>query len=639
MRPFQLSYWKWLRLGLLLSIDVTTIGVCWWASFALRLDSLELEGLLDIFWLLLPIVILSHVAVFFITGMYRQVWRYANINSAGLVARSTFAGTLVASGLFFLLYRDHLPPRSVPIIYWMLATGTIIINRFSWRIWISLQTAKEFDAQTRCLVYGAGSAGELFARHVAANPNFPHKVVGFIDDDRNKTGRILGGLKILGTSEELWQLATEHNVSVVILALHSASGKVIRAIVARCQDAGLKPLIMPEMASTLSQSVIVQPRAVDVKDLLRRSTKSTDLNLIHRYFHQRTVLVTGAGGSIGAEICRQVAGLGISRLILFDASEYNLYKIDLELRELGFADRIKIHPVLGSTLDKPTVHRLFHQFAPSCVLHAAAYKHVPLVECNPITGILNNVLGTKIVAEAAQLFNAERFVLISTDKAVRPTNIMGGTKRVCEILIQALQQKSTGCSFSAVRFGNVLGSSGSVIPRFLEQIQSGGPVTVTHPEVTRYFMLTSEAVGLVLQSLAMARGGETFVLNMGEPVLIYEMAQQLVKLAGKQPGRDIEIIFTGLRPGEKLYEELILEGSEIKTVHDDVFVATPYDFDSESAMQTITQLIEAAMNDDEGDCRHILQRFADYTATVVAEPPIDSDSTRVFRDHKLQPVH
>ncbi|NBQ52019.1 MAG: polysaccharide biosynthesis protein [Proteobacteria bacterium] len=350
----------------------------------------------------------------------------------------------------------------------------------------------------------------------------------------------------------------------------------------------------------------------DVTRLLDRPLKAIDEEAVRDYFFGKTVLVSGAGGSIGSEICMQVARFGARKLIMVEACEFNLYQIDLKIRESGIAadSGIEIQSILVSATDRTAIRRIFKRHRPDTVLHAAAFKHVPLVECNPIAGIKNNLTSTMILAEAALDFRTSAFLLISSDKAVNPTNIMGLTKRCCELLIQSMERAHPGrVRFMAVRFGNVLASSGSVIPRFLTQIQNGGPVTVTHRDVTRFFMIISEAVGLVLQSVAMASGGEIFVLNMGEPVLIKELAEQVIRCAGREPHKEIKIEFTGLRPGEKLYEELILEGDEKATTHGDIFVAIPKPIDHAEVLASIRHLLDLAESEDAGPCLSALREI------------------------------
>jgi FlaA1/EpsC-like NDP-sugar epimerase len=409
------------------------------------------------------------------------------------------------------------------------------------------------------------------------------------------------------------------------LAFPSATGKVVREALSRCQAAGVKALIMPDMANALGDEVF-QPRPVDIRDLLKRSPKEVDQTEIGAFFSGKTVLVTGAGGSIGSEICRQVLRYGPRHLLVLDASEFSLYQIDEELRPRK-GPRTEIHALLGSITDSRFIETVMRRFCPDYVLHAAAYKHVPLVEINPLQGIYNNLEGTRVLAEMAQRFAVKKFLLISTDKAVRPTNVMGATKRCCELLIQTLHgQADSRTAFCAVRFGNVLGSSGSVVPKFLQQIQSGGPVTVTHPDITRYFMLTSEAVGLVLQSITMSRGGETFVLDMGEPVRVADMAHQLIQLAGKTPEKDIEVIYSGLRPGEKLYEELILEGAEERTLHENIFVMRPRAIENGRVRAALDDLLDVTKQGQESSAIKLVKELASDPAGWDDQRTIDANN-------------
>ncbi|MFO0678088.1 MAG: nucleoside-diphosphate sugar epimerase/dehydratase [Polyangiaceae bacterium] len=625
---FNQRHWKRIRLAAFVVLDTLAVAFAYWGAFVLRLDSVVFAKYVTVFAKTLPLVAAVHVAVYSVSGVYNQVLRFANLRSAVEIVKATVIATILFVALTYVIGFDPMPPRSVPAIALLLTTFLSLGWKFSWRMWSDYRRAVPAPGHERCFIYGAGSAGELLARFVASNPRFPYTVVGFVDDDRNKGRGLLHGMKIFGTGDDLKQLAARHRVKTVILAMHVAPGKTVRDIVGKCQAAGLKPLIMPDIGHALGSDVI-QPRAVDVRDLLRRSPKSIDVPQVSRFFEGTTVLVTGAGGSIGSEICRQLVGFKPRKIILFDASEYNLYQIHTELVDSNLGD-VTVVPVLGSLLDERVVRETLAAHRPEIVLHAAAYKHVFLVESNPLQGIVNNVLSTKIIAEAAVEHGVRSFLLVSSDKAVRPTSVMGATKRCCEVLVSAMHQRhGHQCRFAAVRFGNVLGSSGSVIPRFMKQIQSGGPLTVTHPEVTRFFMLASEAVGLVLQSIAMAKGGETFVLNMGQSVNIHQMALQLVRLAGKVPGQDIDIVFTGLLPGEKLYEELILEGSEQKTLHDDVFVAVPQNFDGEWASRTVEGLIVQASYGRVEEALRLLWEVARYESgdSKPKQPAVEFHST------------
>lgn len=620
--PFHLPHWKWTRISILLSLDLSLVALSYWTSFVLRLDTLWPNEFIATISFTLPVVLGVHLFIFVFGGLYRPVWRFATLQSAILIARSTFLGALISLLIIYLMSPEPKLPRSIMIIYWFLSTFSIAVTRFSWRAWNDFQSTLSRTFKPTCLIYGAGKAGDLLARHIAITPKFPYHAVGFIDDDQNKRNRIIHGYKVLGTGDELNKICQQHSVHTIIIAMPSASGKIIREVVTRCQTAKVKPFILPSMADTLGENLF-QPRPIDIKDLLKRAPKAIDKEAIRSFLSRKVVLVTGAGGSIGSELCRQILPCQPKALILFDSTEYNLYKIEMELRDI-FGTDIPVYPVLGSVTNEANLIHVFKSFNPSIVFHAAAYKHVPILESNPIQGILNNIYGTKLLAELAIAHGVSRFLLISTDKAVNPTSIMGYTKRACELVVQSLYALNpNGCQFCAVRFGNVLGSSGSVVPRFLEQIQNGGPVTVTHPDITRYFMLTSEAVGLVLQSIAISRGGEIFVLNMGEPVKIYEMAKQLITLAGKEPGKDVEIVFTGLRPGEKLYEELIIQDTERHILHDDVHIAIPQKLKYSDILRQINELLSQALVGYEEPCVKLLKALV-FSSNTAPKLPLSS---------------
>jgi FlaA1/EpsC-like NDP-sugar epimerase len=610
---FRAKDWKWIRFAILLSLDLLIIFISYYVSFLLRFDTLELGPQVAVFERTFWIFLMSHALVFTWTGMYRQVWRYANLGNAILIVVSTFLASLTGFTAIYLLNLQTGLPRSVPIILWSLSTIAIGALKFSWRGINGLKTRIGKTEVNRCFIYGAGSSGELLARFIKENAKFPYKILGFIDDDPKKVGRNIHGRKILGTGKSLEWLAKEHSVSSILIAMNSAPGKVIRDIVANCHKIGLKPMIMPEISQSIDTDTI-KPRQVDVRDILRRSPKSIDHHSVKAFFTNKTVLVTGAGGTIGSEISRQILENSPKKLLLLDSCELNLYTLENELSAL-MKGPLEIAYLMGSVTDKTFIERVFAEHRIDCVLHAAAYKHVHLVEANPVSGVINNILGTKILVDAVLNSSVSHFLLISSDKAVNPTGVMGKTKRVCELYLQAMNDlRGDECRFCSVRFGNVLGSSGSVIPRFIEQIEAGGPVTVTHPNITRYFMLVSEAVSLVLQSLILTKGGETFVLKMGDPVNIFEMAKQLIALAGKKYGEDIDIVLTGLRPGEKLYEEILYEGSEEKSEHEDILIVYPTRIHLEVMLTQITDLLALAKTGDEPSVRKVLDQIVQDNA-------------------------
>lgn len=603
--PFRLRHWSRIRLAIFLLLDCLIVCVSYYLAFFTRLDNFFLGDYFQECWQTMPIMAGISLLTFYFLGVYRQLWRHANFNSGIIIVKSVIITVVVFSAIMAFSGSIFNVPRSIPIIFACYAIMGVASYKFFFRILISIQASLETPDKQPCLVYGAGTSGELFVRYIKNIGKSSYNVIGFIDDDRNLKNKVIYDVKVLGSGVDLWRLTKLHNIHTIIIAIHSAPGHIVARIFNDCKEAGLEPLIMPNMSKNLATK-LVEPRPIEINDLLRRSPKMLKTKCVENLIKHQSILVTGAGGSIGAELSRQLLALSPSQLILLDACEYNLYKIELELAGEA-TDGTEIIPVLGSVTSKRFIYQVFQKYRPDVVFHAAAYKHVPMVEKNPIEGIINNVLGTKTVCDAAVAFGIERLLLISTDKAVKPTNVMGATKRVCEVYVQAMHKlhcKIT--SFSLVRFGNVLGSSGSVIPLFLDQIQNGGPITITHPEVTRYFMVTSEAIGLVLQSLALSKGGETYVLNMGQPKKIYDMACQLIKLAGKKPHEDIEIVYSGLRPGEKMYEELLLEGTETPTILDDLFIAKSDIINPKLSIKTVDELIYNASQEDIPKCKELL---------------------------------
>ncbi|MBF0442922.1 MAG: polysaccharide biosynthesis protein [Oligoflexales bacterium] len=590
--PFHLKYWKWIRLAILISVDAVTISVSYYLSFCLRLDTLYFPDYWLIYTQTLPLVILLNIISFSSLGMYKQLWRHANFSSGILIIKCVVMGTTLVF-LTAILYPAAQIPRSVPLISFFLSAMAITLQKFSWRLLLSIGTSIDNTGKKNCLIYGAGRSGELFIRHLQGLKDPIYRVVGFIDDDKNIKNRVVHGVKILGSGDDMEKIAAKYKVDHIIIAIDNAKGSNVSKIYERCIESKLTPLIMPDINQILKDN-LVEPRPIDITDLLKRAPIIINLEHLEEVFKGKSIIVTGAGGSIGSELCRQIIKTSPEKLLLLDSCEYNLYKIDQELSQIT-TEKTHIVPILGSVTNKKTLENVFRTYIPDIVFHAAAYKHVPLVESNVLEAIVNNIEGTKNVAEFAVKFGADRFILISSDKAVKPTNVMGATKRACEILVQCMHKLyGEKIRFSIVRFGNVLCSSGSVIPLFMEQIKKGGPVTVTHKEVTRYFMLTKEAVGLVLQTVLHTDGGEIFILDMGKPVNIYRMAEQLIRLSGKEPHKDIEIEVIGLRPGEKLYEELLIDGCENHKVVDDIFIAKPEDFNHFDAMKAINQLIYLA---------------------------------------------
>lgn len=452
---------------------------------------------------------------------------------------------------------------------------------------------------SRVLIIGAGCAGEMVVKELEKNPQLNKKAVAIIDDDITRIGDQISGVDIVGTRNSILKIVKLYKIDEIIFSIANVSKKGKKEIIDICKNTNCKIKTIPGIYEIIDGKVdIKQVRDVDIEDLLGREPIEVDFNLMGSYIQDSTILVTGAGGSIGSELCRQIANIRPKKLIMLDNYENNLYSIQQELiRKYG--DSIKMIAVVASIREQKRMEKIFDKYRPEVVFHAAAHKHVPLMENSPGEAIKNNIFGTLNVAMLSSKYNVKRFLLISTDKAVNPTSIMGATKRAAEMIIQSLNEESK-TEFVAVRFGNVLGSNGSVIPLFKKQIEEGGPVTVTHPNIIRYFMTIEEAVGLVIQAGGMAKGGEIFVLDMGEPVKILDLARNLIRLSGFEPDVDIKIVFTGLRPGEKLYEELLMsEEGLLDTKHKKIFIGRPIDFDKNELQKYLIELSNIVLEEDD----------------------------------------
>jgi FlaA1/EpsC-like NDP-sugar epimerase len=498
----------------------------------------------------LPLVVAVQAGVFWYLGLYRGVWRFSSIPDLVRITKAVLIGTVIVATTMFLFTRLQGMPRSIFPLYAILMYGLLGGPRFAYR-WF--KDRKFYSgASERILIVGAGNAGEMLSRDLARDPRY--RIVAFVDDDPTKKRREIHGIPVAGSCEEIPRVVSKFGVSLILIAVPAATSKQIRRIHQICETTSVPVRILPRLQDLASGHVSVKElRDVRIDDLLGRESISLDWKAITKGVAGKAVMVTGGGGSIGSELCRQIARLSPATLIVFEHSELNLYQVELELRKKF--PNMPLVPVLGDVCDGIAVERVFQDHKPQVVFHAAAYKHVPMLEGQVRAAVENNVFGTRTVAAAAVEHGSRCFVLISTDKAVNPANVMGMSKRVAEIDCQ-IRGSGSKTRFVTVRFGNVLGSAGSVIPLFQSQISSGGPVTVTHPEIKRYFMTIPEACQLILQAAALGKGGEIFVLDMGEPVKISDLAEQLIRLSGKKPGEDIEIVYTGLRPGEKLYEEL-----------------------------------------------------------------------------------
>jgi FlaA1/EpsC-like NDP-sugar epimerase len=514
---------------------------------------------------MLPVVILIKLIVFRVLGMSDGWWRYVSIHDMLSILRANVVATtgFIVYAVFFR-YMDALP-RSVIILDFLVCFMAMIGIRVLTRVLREqrgLRSKHYHDNKKSALVVGSGSVAQTIVREMRENPKMYKAVLGFIDRAPERKGWFFNGIPVLGTIKDLEKICNRNDIDLVIIAESSVSAKELREIVTFCKKHQIESKILPAIGDIISGQVSLQHcRDVCLEDLLGRAPIRLDVKEINHYLHGKRVLVTGAAGSIGSEICRQVARFGPDSLVLVENAETPLFHLENELRE-KFPD-LSLTPSLTDIRDFTRIRQVFREHIPQVVFHAAAYKHVPMSEINPFEVVKNNVFGTKKVVDASLEVGVENFVLISTDKAVNPTNIMGATKRVAEIYVQCLP-RTCRTKATTVRFGNVLGSHGSVIPIFRDQIQKGGPVTVTHPEITRFFMTIPEAVQLVLQAGCMGFGGEIFLLDMGEPVKIVRLAEEMIRLSGRRPYEDIEIAFTGLRPGEKLYEELLIKGEGVK---------------------------------------------------------------------------
>jgi len=581
------------RLFILLFADVVAITVSYLGAIALRYSDQPLMGLSPQLLTYLPLELGVGLAIFALMKMYRTLWRYASVDALFIIGYGTLAAT-VAPAAVILLWGRYAPHWPVFVIQWLVLFLLVGGGRFSIRLIRHLQTPGRSEDHPRVLIYGAGDAGEMIARDVLRARDQHYTIVGFIDDDSYKHGKSLHGLPILGGLKEVAEIVEAKRVDELVVAMPSIPGSQMRKILNYLRSQ-LKPRIQLKTVPGISELIkgtvtFGQVRQFDVRDLLRRNPVELDRNRVERLIKGRTVLVSGAGGSIGSEICRQVAVCQPGKLVAFDISEPNLYEICEQLGEL-FPD-LELVPIVGDIAHRRLVKRVFNDHAPQIVFHAAAYKHVPMMQLNPWSAVFNNVTGTRVLLSASAEHDVERFVMISTDKAVRPTSVMGATKRLCEMMVQA-QPHSLDSVYSVVRFGNVMGSSGSVIPKFEHQIRNGGPVTVTHRETTRYFMLTSESVQLVMQAATLNHPDATYILDMGEPIKIDDLARDMIQLYGYEPDKGIEVVYTGLRPGEKLHEELYHKGNGVRTEIDKIWLTDSPPFDTEGFTEELDELLES----------------------------------------------
>lgn len=571
-------------------------------SYTLLRESMFLDALLRY----APWFTMLTVLIFIPFKLYSSLWEFASVDELLHILLAAMAVAVLQFAAIVLNLVDL--PLSFPMLNAMFLAVLTVLFRFSYRMARSIACRRSRrGVQARTMLIGAGSAGMQTLREFETSENSKNHVVCIIDDDPQKTGRYLNNVKIVGTRRDIAKAAQDYRVEEIVFAIPAAPTQQRKQILKLCQETGCKLKILPGISQLANGEVKVQKiRDVDVLDLLGRDSVQVDLSQIAEYLSGKTVLVTGGGGSIGSELCRQIAGHRPKRLVIFDIYENNAYDIQQELRRTH--PGLELITLIGSVRDTERVNMLFETYRPEIVFHAAAHKHVPLMEDSPNEAIKNNVFGTYHVARAADRYGTKTFVLISTDKAVNPTNVMGASKRICEMIVQTMANRSA-TKFVAVRFGNVLGSNGSVIPLFKRQIAEGGPVTVTHPDIIRYFMTIPEAVQLVLQAGAYANRGEIFVLDMGEPVRIDDLARNLIRLSGFTPEEDIEIRYTGLRPGEKLFEEMLMDEEGLReTANKLIHIGQPIRISEEHFLEQLAQL-ETACEQNSPQIRALIARI------------------------------
>lgn len=584
-----------LKIIFLVLMDLFIIAVTPYLALYARLEGTLNSFFYDNLSNIMPELIGIRLIIFYFFGLYNRLWRYASINEVLVILGSVTASSILIMGYIYAV--DVNLPKSLHLITWFFTILFIGASRFFVRITHYWRKQKSQQCCANVLIVGAGDAGAMIAREIQQRYYTSKRIIGFIDDDQYKKHQRLFGVKVLGRCKDIESIVNEYEVNEIIIAMPSVDGNILRKIIHECKATRCTVKTLPGIYELIDGKVSVQQlRNIDLEDLLGREPVKLDLEEIASYTTGKCILITGAGGSIGSELCRQIAKMSPAMLVLVGKGENSIYEIDRELQRKY--PNLEIKAVIADVRDEERINSIFGQFNPQVVFHAAAHKHVPLMEAQPTESVRNNIFGTKTVAEAARRYKAEIFVMISTDKAVNPTSVMGATKRIAELIVQNMS-KDSQTKFVAVRFGNVLGSRGSVIPLFKKQIAQGGPITITHPEMKRYFMTIPEASQLVLQAGALAKGGEVFVLDMGEPVKIVDMASDLIELSGLIPHKDINIEFSGLRPGEKLFEELLTaEEGTTSTKHQKIFVANLKKVDEQKLYYGLSMLKTEVKNEE-----------------------------------------
>ena len=615
------------------ALDALLFAVAYVVSFKARLETIE-AGQLQTLLVTLPMVVVLKLAIYHYVGAYRSIWRYSSLTDLQELFRGAFFGCAGIVFLDFLLPEPMAIPRSIPLID--LALSIVLTGAVRMSVRIVHESSSPFlrtlpfparligvrsrANARRALVFGAGDAGEMIVREMLRSQRMDYEPLGFVDDDPAKRGQSIHGVLVLGGRADVPDLVQQLQIQEILIAMPSARGKTVRELVQICRNTPANLKILPDLNKVVDGEVHLSDlRQVSVEDLLGREAAQLDLNLISSYLRGKRILVTGAGGSIGSELCRQILKFAPAEIQLLGRGENSIYEIHRELsRHARFTRLVQ---VIGDVINKKKLEGVFAMYRPQIVFHAGADKHVPLMELNPDEAVFNNIVGTRNVLEVANAYRAERVVCISTDKAVNPTSVMGCCKRVAELLVRSRLYPDTVAV--AVRFGNVLGSRGSVIPHFQQQIRDGGPITVTHRDIKRYFMTIPEASGLVIQAGAMGKGREIFVLDMGEPVKIWDLATNMVRLAGLEPGRDIDIVETGLRPGEKMHEELLMESETHETTgHLKITCVRGEGIDAMRLLTEIESLTAKAVRMDFGGIRQSLARLVPEYRVEEDLPPL-----------------
>jgi len=619
------------KFWLILAADIILLCAVHILAYAVRFEGMPSPAHWENIRLVLPWLLAAKLITFYLFGLYQGMWRYSGVVDMMAAFKATLVVTALGLSAILLFNRFEGFSRSVFVLDGIFTFLAVCSSRFAVRLFYQKfpQAFGNFPSlpsasKKKLLILGAGDAAEKVIREVRDNQDLPYEILGFLDDDANKIGKRIHGIPVISSTDHVREAAEKTGAQELLIAMPSADKEQINRVVESCRKSGLPFKTLPGMGEIINDKVSIRSiREVSYKDLLGRPQSKLENLRILETIQDKTVLITGAGGSIGSELCRQILRFDPGFLVFLDANEENLYRVEMEvLHEHAFRDYVT---VLGKVQHMDLLHNIFQEYRPDVVLHAAAHKHVPLIEKNPWEAVYNNVIASHRLMKTATSYRAERFILVSTDKAVRPTNVMGASKRLAEMLLKA-HAKSAWTRFMAVRFGNVLGSSGSVIPLFRRQIEKGGPVTVTHPEITRYFMTIEEASQLILQAASMGQGGEIYILEMGTQVRIDTMARNYVRLCGKEPDTEIEIKYVGLRPGEKLHEELITEGEDVlRTEHEKIMVLGCGGTDMQDLRPELDRLATAAAQYDARSIKDILdEAIPEYSP---------ADNASVFKEY------